>query len=258
MGTNNTIVLEKSNTNVVGFINTFVLDWFTMKYGERLRLAREKKGLSQEDLAKVSGVGQGTISKIERGDQNSSGYDAVLSYTLDIDAMWLYSGKDEFAPDWLIQSSNFGLKKKRKIVESLNDENWLFIEQMTNKLLQTQENNPKTLENNPNKPLTTPSKNVGGGVNLPVQQPQAHDRRVSDHDSRLMLKEMAIEQDRCVMERHKEALEINERYIGLIKESCKNNACYCEPQCKDANDHSRTMSFKALLSSAQNDRNKES
>ena len=163
MGVNNTIVLEKSNTNVVGFINTFVLEWFTMKYGERLRVAREKKGLSQEDLAKVSGVGQGTISKIERGDQNSSGYDAILSYTLDIDAMWLYSGKDQFAPDWLIPSNNFGLKQKHKIVENLNEENWLFIEQMTSKLLQTQENNPKTLENNTNKALTTTVENVGGG-----------------------------------------------------------------------------------------------
>jgi hypothetical protein len=73
-----------------------------------------------------------------------------------------------------------------------------------------------------------------------------------------MLKEMAIEQDRCVMERHKEALEINERYIGLIKESCKNNACYCEPPCKDGNEHSRTTSFIALLNSAKNDRKKES
>ena len=247
MGVNNTIVLEKSNTNVVGFINTFVLDWFTMKYGERLRVAREKKGLSQEDLAKASGVGQGTISKIERGDQNSSGYDAILSYTLDIDAMWLYSGKDQFAPDWLIPGNNFGLKQDHINVSNLTDDQRALINQMMAQFT------PKTLENNTNKALTTPDENVGGGgVNLPVQQPQAHDRRVANRRQLSQFEiELAIEQDRCVMERHKEALEINERYLSLIKESCKNNQCYCEPPCKDANDHSRTMSFKSILNSAQ-------
>jgi SOS-response transcriptional repressor LexA len=72
-----------------------------MKYGERLRIAREHKGLSQDELVKISGVKQGTISKIERGDQNSSGFDAELSHALGIEAMWLKKGLKEFAPDWL-------------------------------------------------------------------------------------------------------------------------------------------------------------
>ncbi len=72
-----------------------------MKYGERLRIAREHKGLSQDELVKLSGVKQGTISKIERGDQNSSGFDAELSHALGIEAMWLKKGLKEFAPDWL-------------------------------------------------------------------------------------------------------------------------------------------------------------
>ncbi len=72
-----------------------------MKYGERLRLAREHKGLKQDDLAKLSGVKQGTISKIERGDQNSSSFDAELAHALDLEAMWLKTGKQSFAPDWL-------------------------------------------------------------------------------------------------------------------------------------------------------------
>jgi SOS-response transcriptional repressor LexA len=72
-----------------------------MKYGERLRAAREHKGFTQEELAKISGVKQGTISKIERGDQNYSGFDAELSYYLDVEAMWLKTGANQFAPDWL-------------------------------------------------------------------------------------------------------------------------------------------------------------
>ena len=45
--------------------------------------------------------------------------------------------------------------------------------------------------------------------------------------------DLAIEQDRCVMERHAEEIIANERYIGLIKESCKQNECYCDPPCED-------------------------
>lgn len=104
MKTNNTIVLTKVNTNVVCLDNTFVLESFAMKltYGDRLRLAREHKKLSQDKLAELSGVKQGTISKIERGDQHSSGFDAELSYALDVEAMWLKTGKDNFAPSWLL------------------------------------------------------------------------------------------------------------------------------------------------------------
>ena len=139
-----------------------------MKYGERLKLARDHMGFSQEDLAKESNVGQGTISKIERGDQNSSGYDAVLSHALQIEAMWLNTGKDEFAPDWLIPGNKTSTRKFN-IVESLSDENWLFIEQMTIKLLATQENLPKINENNKIKALTSTVKNAGGGAKLPVK-----------------------------------------------------------------------------------------
>jgi SOS-response transcriptional repressor LexA len=101
MPKNNTIVLNYSNTNVVCLSNTFALEFISMKYGERLRIAREHKGLTQEELVKISGVKQGTISKIERGGQHSSGFDAVLAYHLDIDAMWLTTGDDKFAPNWL-------------------------------------------------------------------------------------------------------------------------------------------------------------
>jgi transcriptional regulator with XRE-family HTH domain len=129
-----------------------------MKYGDRLKLAREHEGLSQEELAKVSGVGQGTISKIERGDQNSSGYDAVLSHTLSIDAMWLYSGKDEFAPEWLIPGKK-NLRHPPEIFLKLSEENLLMLEQLANKILQSQENP----QNKPNNPLTPTVQDVGGG-----------------------------------------------------------------------------------------------
>jgi len=73
-----------------------------LTYGQRLQIARNHKGLSQPQLAEISGVGQGSISKIERGGQDSSSYDAVLAYHLEVEAMWLSTGDDKFAPDWLV------------------------------------------------------------------------------------------------------------------------------------------------------------
>jgi DNA-binding XRE family transcriptional regulator len=202
----------------------------------------------QTPLAKWLGFSQPTVNDWLNGKGLPSLDTAIrLAIKFNVCAEWLVTGRGPKYPGEEVSLQHY------INVADLTDDQRALINQMVAQFT------PKITENNPNKTLTTPIENVGGGgVNLPVQQPQAHDRRVSDHDSRLMLKEMAIEQERCVMERHQEALMINERYIGLIKESCKNNACYCEPPCKDANDHSRTMSFKSLLSSAQNDRNKES
>ncbi len=117
---NTTTVLKNNNTTVVCLLNTFVLNSDSMKltYGDRLRLAREHKGLTQEQLVEISGVKQGTISKIERGDQNSSGFDAELAYALDIEAMWLKTGQEKFAPYWL----NGSEKAVNKSINNLDEE----------------------------------------------------------------------------------------------------------------------------------------
>jgi len=103
MSLDNTSVLEQVNTTVVCSTNTFVLGWQTMvnSYGDRLRAARKQKKFSQPKLAKISGVGQGTISKIERGDQDSSVYDVELAFALDVHPMWLKNGDVRFTPSWL-------------------------------------------------------------------------------------------------------------------------------------------------------------
>lgn len=100
----NTHVLKKVNTRVVCNTNTFVLGCEAMKkltYGERLRAARKHKKLSQTELSSLSGVGQGSISKIERGDQESSAYDVELAFALDVNPLWLKNGNSEFMPRWL-------------------------------------------------------------------------------------------------------------------------------------------------------------
>lgn len=108
MDTNNTIVVSNVNTKVVCKINTYVLISFTMNltYGQRLKAAREHKDLSQDKLAELSGVKQGTISKIERGGQQHSGFDAILAYHLDVEAIWLSTGDEQFQPKWLKNEIN--------------------------------------------------------------------------------------------------------------------------------------------------------
>lgn len=64
-----------------------------LNYGERLKWARKRAGLTQLELAELSGVGQGTISKIERGDQSESSYDTILAHHLNVYAYWLTTGE---------------------------------------------------------------------------------------------------------------------------------------------------------------------
>jgi len=72
-------------------------------------------------------------------------------------------------------------------------------------------------------------------LNQEQHEQHAQDRQVMTRKKPSQFEiELAIEQERCVMERHEEAVIANERYVKLIKESCKQNECYCEPPCENA------------------------
>lgn len=60
--------------------------------GERLRYARNMRGFSQEQLHDISGVKQGTISKLERGDSKRSTFIPQLAHALDCSPMWIAEG----------------------------------------------------------------------------------------------------------------------------------------------------------------------
>ncbi|MEI6267977.1 MAG: helix-turn-helix transcriptional regulator [Methylococcaceae bacterium] len=75
-----------------------------MKYGQRLKLAREQVGLTQKELSLLTGVKWRTIAQIERGNQNASYSTVALANALMIEPMWLYSGDDQFAPEWFVVS----------------------------------------------------------------------------------------------------------------------------------------------------------
>lgn len=64
-------------------------------YRDRLRSARKLRGLTQDKLAEVSGVPQGSISKIERGGQKTTAYTVMLCQALNINPVWLETDEGE-------------------------------------------------------------------------------------------------------------------------------------------------------------------
>jgi len=60
--------------------------------GQRLAGTRRRAGLTQEQLSRESGVKQGTISKIERGDQERSSFITELAEALGVSPTWLADG----------------------------------------------------------------------------------------------------------------------------------------------------------------------
>lgn len=59
---------------------------------ERLIWAREQKQLTQEGLAKLVGVSQGTIGNLEAGIRKTTRSILEIAKALDVDAMWLQNG----------------------------------------------------------------------------------------------------------------------------------------------------------------------
>ena len=67
-----------------------------MKTGEKIRLLRERRGLSQEELAKAAGyISRSSISKIESGDSDPSQKMLKrIAIALDVPAAELISDSD--------------------------------------------------------------------------------------------------------------------------------------------------------------------
>lgn len=66
-----------------------------MNLGIRLRTARKEKGWTQNQLGEASGVKQGTISQIERGDQEKSIFVIPLAIALGVSPEWLENGTED-------------------------------------------------------------------------------------------------------------------------------------------------------------------
>lgn len=93
--------------------------------GSRLRHARRKAKVSQDELANIVGVSQAVISKIERGDQDASTKINEFARALGCDAFWLSSGKHSGESDDLrFMKENYESltdSQKSRLIDSLKD-----------------------------------------------------------------------------------------------------------------------------------------
>jgi transcriptional regulator with XRE-family HTH domain len=60
--------------------------------GDRIKVRRKELGISQEQLGKLSGLAQPTISSLERNDASNTRNIASVAHALQVNALWLQTG----------------------------------------------------------------------------------------------------------------------------------------------------------------------
>lgn len=70
-----------------------------MNLGARLKIARKKRGLKQEQLAELVGVSQAMISALEKRDSKTTEHVFGFARALKINPEWLQAGKGESGLD---------------------------------------------------------------------------------------------------------------------------------------------------------------
>jgi plasmid maintenance system antidote protein VapI len=221
----------------IGYLDCVLFDNVPMsdqvkypEFAKRLGLVwRECKDapVKQTQMAKWLGFAQPTVNNWINGNALPGLDTAVnLAKRFGCNPIWLITGEGSKNLDDEVK--NYASSPFLDKFNNLQPEQQKLIDLMLDQLTKT----PKITENNPNKSLTSPTENVGGG--LPVQSQQSQDRRMMTKRKPNQFEiDLAIEHERCVMVRHQEQMEANARYIELIKEKCMSNECYCEPPCED-------------------------
>jgi len=101
---------------------------FGMKRGDRLRLLRKLRGISQEDLAAAVGCSQGMITQLENKDNVNSGFLYEIAKFLNADMEWIKTGqgRDPRTSDF-IEIGYVPLIEWHEITKPLNLSNILSI-----------------------------------------------------------------------------------------------------------------------------------
>jgi transcriptional regulator with XRE-family HTH domain len=94
-------LLCQSDRNMQARLNLDMNSREAQTLGQRLNLARRKRGLSQQQLTKLSGVSQSDLSKLERGTMQKTSGIARLADALAVPSQWLELGFGS-EPNWEI------------------------------------------------------------------------------------------------------------------------------------------------------------
>ena len=92
-----------------------------MKFGEKLRMYRLEKGMTQAQLAQAAGLGLNTICTYENGKtypQNRNVY-ATLANILGVDPDHLHNENDDFIADAAKKYGARGLEQAQMLVDGL-------------------------------------------------------------------------------------------------------------------------------------------
>jgi transcriptional regulator with XRE-family HTH domain len=106
-----------------------------MRYGERLKMARQHAGLTQAQLADRIGnlCSQENISKLERGEATGSEFTAQFADACHVSALWLASERGEMV--WL-HASELVTKIARRLQTMTESEQYL-VERMLDAVMTT-------------------------------------------------------------------------------------------------------------------------
>ncbi|ADU91123.1 helix-turn-helix domain-containing protein [Taylorella equigenitalis] len=91
--------------------------------GDRVKIARINSKLSQIDLAKKTGLSQGTIAHIENGRNRDTKHLMDLAKALSVRAEWLYYGEGNVKDTWPFRriSQNEYLQLNEVLKEDIED-----------------------------------------------------------------------------------------------------------------------------------------
>lgn len=92
-----------------------------MNIGDRVRIARKEKQLTQGQLAAKVGIRQPTLSDLENGESTSTTYLATIAAALGVSALWLETGKGPKVPEAAVNDESDELEKITQLMMLYRD-----------------------------------------------------------------------------------------------------------------------------------------
>ena len=107
-----------------------------MSIGDRVRKARKKNGLTQQQLGELIGTSQQAIFKIENGGTYTTSYLIPIAKCLGVDPFWLESGENEATSTTQSIALSSDELKLIALYRALSDENKKTLHKLSSALVE--------------------------------------------------------------------------------------------------------------------------